>query len=472
MSKCSQLRRVLSGLLLATLLWSYAPAAMAAPSAVANTPSADPDEEIVYTDNNGVIRVLDTRVTGSNPEVKWTSPDGNWRAIALGDVNNDGDQEIIAVGGGSNDGRLTIFDPVASNPPNPEQKINGIPWEILYQTSVPGSPQLVATGNFDPNVPGDEIMYLYELRDADKVHEDDFLRLVVLKADSPTPTGRGWQQHFTRDFSEVWERIAVGNLDGQGTDEFGLVAKDSNNMKVFKVDNGASRILEYGSSSRPPQAIAMGAWEGGAVDFLAWGREADPPLGSLYVQRWNSDGSFGDVLAETLLPNPDALFFAQINSNTDAELVVLRDVPSDSNSPRMIVRGRKQSDIPRELEQRLDSDNGYRIGNAGDIDGDGMDEIVLARDNRILVFYEPNVSAKTNNYDLSTNRRNLVVGDLDKNGFISGPQFAVSRSTVETVLEAGGLGKSEYITLTNETTAEAIPFVVTTVGNPSWLTVT
>jgi hypothetical protein len=472
MRKLNRWRRLFRSLLPAVLLSAYWTSWPAAPVPVAAAPSQDPDEEIVYIDGDGVIRVLDTRVTGGNPEIKWFSPDNGWRDFTLGDVNNDGDLEIIAIGGGSSNGKLAVFDPVVSSGViNPEQKINEVPWDTLYRTDVPGSPQLVAAGEFDINLPGDEIIYLYELRDEDKENRDDRLRLIALKADSPTPTGRGWQEHFRLNFSEEWKDIAVGNLDGRDTDEFALVSEESANMQVWRVDGGAKRIYEYGSTSRAPKAVAIGHWRAGSKAYLGWTRGAEPPLAAFLVQEWDRDDEFDDVADEAFDPSPRIIFFAQINDNDDEEVVLLRTVPGNVNSPRMIVRGRNDDDIPSELELRLDSDNGYRAGAAGDVDGDGFDEIVLIRDNRILVFYEADRSDRTNSYDLSTNRSSVEVGDLDSAGFISGPQFGTDRSQIDAVVEAGGTPKSDLLTLTNTASTEPVPFSINVVGNPSWLTV-
>jgi hypothetical protein len=264
MRKLIRWRSVWNTLLPALLLSASWSAWAPHPAPVAAAPSQDPDEEIVYIDNNGFIRVLDTRVTGGNPEVQWVSPDGGWRTFALGDVNNDTDMEIIAVGGGSSDGKLAVFDPVvAEGATNPDQEINEIPWDTLYRTTVPGTPRLVATGDFDDNIAGDEIIYLYDIRD-----DDDRLQLIALKGDSPTPTGRGWLQHFTLRFSEVWQDIAVGNLDGEETDEFAVVSEDSANLQVWRVDGGPERVFEYGSSSRAPKAVDIGYWEEGDKAFF------------------------------------------------------------------------------------------------------------------------------------------------------------------------------------------------------------
>ncbi len=474
MWKLSRRRRGVMALVLSTILWMHLPGAPISPTPALAAPNADPDEEIVYIDANGVIRVLDTRVTGSNPEVRWFSPDAGWRDLTLVDVNNDGDMEIVAIGGGSTDGKLAVFDPVvASGAINPDQKINEIPWDTLYRVDVPGTPRLIANGEFDQNVPGREIIYTYDLRPEDRENSNDRTRAVVLKADSPTPTGRGWQEHLTMTFSESWQQIAVGNLDGRTTDEIAFVSEDDANMKVYRIDGGPRQIHEYGSNSRAPKAIAIGRWDGNdSNERLAWSRDASPPLGAVFVQRWEGDKDFDDVYGEAFDPSPRILFFAQINANDEAELVMLRNVPNNGSAARMIVRGDNSRDIPSELEQQLDRDNGYRSGAAGDVDGDGFDEIVLIREDRILVFYEPDRSNRSNTYELSTNRSTIQIGNLDAIGFISGPQFGSDRSQIDGIVEAGGQQRTEVFTLINTTSSDAVPFSINVVGSPSWLTVT
>lgn len=468
--------RLLAQLILVALLSSFVPGLPGQPWAVEASTSADPNEEIVYIDNTGVIRVLDTTQTGGTPEVKWVSPIGGFRDFALGDVNNDTDLEIIAIGGGSTDGKLVVYDPVAASGivSDPNQKINGIPWDTLYITNTLGTPEMVDVGNFDTNVPGDEIIYFYEIRPADKEQPDDSQRMIILKANSQTPTGRGWVRHLTAKYEEKWETLAVGNLDNANTDEFVISSEDFRILNAFRVDGGLQRLYDYGSDSKPPKMVTVGQWEEGGREEMAFVRDNAAPLPSLYVLRYQSGTSFDESYTEPFEPAPRFGFFANINSNKDEELVLLRSVDEKISQARMIVRGRNKSDIPAELEQGLDKDNGYRAGAGGDIDGDGKDEIVLIRDNKILVFYEAERSAKTNSYSLPTDRRSIVIGDLDKIGFVTGPQFAVSRTDVQATVEAGGPTKQETVTLTNATAATTgeVPFSVSVDGNPPWLSVT
>jgi len=136
-------------------LAGFAPGAQSVQAAA----SADPNEEIVYIDPDGVIRVLDPY--GDEPRVQWYSPTASWNDACLGDVNDDGDLEIVAIGETSaGNTKIAVFDPViASGTVVPDQTIpedDGIPWDTLYEDEIAGSPQIVSCGDFDAGIDGDE----------------------------------------------------------------------------------------------------------------------------------------------------------------------------------------------------------------------------------------------------------------------------------------------------------------------------
>src|SRR3954466_2715707 len=81
-------RRIINCLFIGAMLIGQVAAFLALPRPAKAALSADPNGEIVYIDDNGVIRVLDTQ---GSPLVQWFSPDGGWDQIVLLDVNNDGD---------------------------------------------------------------------------------------------------------------------------------------------------------------------------------------------------------------------------------------------------------------------------------------------------------------------------------------------------------------------------------------------
>jgi len=491
-------RKSLHGLLLALFFVASLPAAPFQPLPVraetdeTDATSADAAEEIVYITSDGIIRILDWQATGG-PLVDWSSDlDKNadnsvngkdFRDFALGDVNNDGDLEIIAVKGGSSDGKLIIYDPVVApgQPINSNRKTpNGIPWDKLYETTLLGRPAIVTAGNYDANIPGDEIAYVFDLNAADKKNPDDLQRMIILKPTSLTPTGRNWTQHADKDFSNQWEFVSTGNFDGTGTQEIALVETQDlgGEFTVFRTDSGIAKVGGKGGSlTKYWKHAAFGNWDGSGKQELLVVREGEG-LASFFVFQWDGDNKdFKELYTEKFDPSPRHVVVANINGNKDSnpeeEVFLIRNVSSNVNLVRLIPRGEEQSNIPSELEQKLDTDNGYRAGAGGDIDGDGRDELVLIRDNKLLVFTEAEKSGKTTTRDVSTNRRSITIGDLDKNGFASGPQFCATRSKLEGQVPAGVTGPSKTdLQLTNCGSGEPVPFTISIDGSPAWFVVT
>ncbi|MFN8493288.1 MAG: hypothetical protein U0350_37165 [Caldilineaceae bacterium] len=485
-------RKPLYASMLALLLvanWLGAPFAPLPAHAAPNTPnqvSADPAKEIVYIDGNGIIRIVDWQTSGG-PLADWSSDldknaDGSvhgndFRDFALADVNNDGDMEIVGMRGDSTNGELIVYDPVISpgQVTKSNQKTpNGIPWDKLYDAPLKGKPVLVAGGDFDVNIPGDEITYVYELNAAEKTDPSDNQRLVVLDATSPTPDGRSWQEHASRVFSNNWQTLDAGNFDGSGAEELVMVDENTTGgeLNVFRVDSGIARIGKAkGSNSAPWNYAAFGNWDGGNGKQEIFAVRDGNGLPSFYVWQWNGDNvDFKELYNEKFNPGPRFVFPADINGDTKQEAFMIRTIPSGTKAARLIPRGLQQSKIPSELETALDSDNGYRAGAGGDIDGDGKDELVLLRDNKLLIFTNPENSGSTTTRDVTTNRHSIKIGDLDKNGFASGPQFCANLSTLSDRLPIGVTGPAKSdLTLTNCGSTDVVPFSLD--SYPNWLTV-
>lgn len=426
--------------------------------------SADPDAEIVYIDNSGTIRVLDTLQTGGNPVVDWTSPSSGWSNFALGDVNNDGDMEIVALKGSGSTGILAVFDPVVANGTFDGKSPNGIPWAKLYETTIPGSPKLVATGKLDPNLPGAHIYYTYDLNSGSQI--------VALKPAIPIPDGRQWATHYTRFFDERWEQVSIGNLNNEGADEIALIDDSAGRLSVYLSDGTSDAILKKTGDTRPWRTTTFAQYDAGSTTEVIGVRDAPAPLASFFVFKYNKDDEeFEEKDTEAFNPAPRFAFPADINNDGKDAIVMLRSV-SEGNAVRMIVRGDDGDEIPSELEQFLDEDNGYQTGAGGDVDGDGKDEIVIMRDNKIRVYSQPDRNASRDDYALQTNARTVHIGDLDKNGFTIGPRFSTTISTIEETRQIGTTGSNANFEIRNETTTTPISYQLGVENNPSWLTLT
>lgn len=423
--------------------------------------SADPNAEIVYIDDKGVIRVLDTV---GDPLVQWHSPDGGWDQIVLADVNNDGDKEIIALDKGDGSTmRVAVFDPVvAKGATDVTKEINGIPWDTLFQTAIVGNGQYIVAGNFDAGIPGDEFAVGF-MRGTASV-----IQIYDAKGDSidnnGNPTGRDWAIHVEKEYPGYQYTYATsGNLDGKGTDELIDFDQDSptTRMDVYKPDEDMfltdkqtsdNDRFKYGVTGQlnkdgPPELVAVLS-----------GRVDKP---SLRTYKLGANGKLDEDALYVITPQPDWAFLADIRGNGDKELFFLSKYPEGKDGPRLSMRddwGDDQRQNTGLISWSLmdgGSNNEFRGGAGGDVDGDGKDEVILSRNDRIRVYFRPEngnqSSANYTDYMLPTDNKrfNLLVGDLDRNGFSTGPVLAYSNNAVNATMPAGTVGQDMVVTVSN-----------------------
>ncbi len=479
-------KRLLRFAALATLLLGLAPAAVTPIPAHAEgryfdeptIPSADVQEEIVYIDKDGFIRVLDPYNTAPAKEIKWVSPTNNWRNFALGDTDNNQDLEIVAIRGSQGSSTApewAIFDPVVTSNPVAGQEINGVPWKLVFQASLPARPEVVATGNFDPGVPGDEVLIIRETASGDQREEE--YRLTIYKR-----SGSNWVEHQVKYFDDAWDRVAVGNITGQGGDEFALVGtredsegRENGRVEVYQPDQGLKKIFEEGSAQDPWKDVAFGQYfTGGPLELLLV-RDTDdkcvgnsPACRSFLVYRYENEIFVDSGAGSIFFPTPRVIFAGNTtgDTNTDDEAVIMRPDPDEEQeTARLFVRGEGNDNIPQEFIDGLplDADNGYKYGAAGDIDGDRIDEIVIIRDNKIRWYREANLNAvATDGPATTTNTRSVAIGDLDRAGTFTGPALGASpRQIIQDVYlglpDAWGINAGT-INVQNINTNDAIPF--------------
>jgi hypothetical protein len=423
------------------------------------------DEEIVYFDPNHVIRVFDPNPTSEVLQVEWSSPDGGWGAIALGDVTGDGDLEIVAIRPEGETGRLTIFDPVAQDSlPELVEDADEIPWAILYDLELPLAPRLVATGEFDTQRAGREILYSYAV-------DDEHDRFVILRATGEGGPGRGWEEQLSWELEGRWSAVATGNVHvDDAIDEVALVSFDLGELALFRVEPDVVRTFTNVNRDHRWRDVAIGQYvivDNDGAEIAAV-RDADFPLASAWVFRYNGS-TFVDQLGERISPSPNRVFFADIRNNGDEEMVMLRQAQQELGPrPRLIVRDGNSNDAVTMQEALLDGDNEYRGGDAGDIDGDGRDELVVIRNNRIRIYPEPEASATFDLYELFTNGSTVAVGNVDAAGFAPQSRVLVSPTRVSAILQPGERGSSVQIEIEDITRGANLNFAVNVLGAQSW----
>lgn len=444
--------------------------ATSAPAAV----SADASEEIVYIDSGGTIRVLDTQF--SEHEVKWVSPDSGWRDFALGDFNNDGDKEIVAVKGTEGNAFIAVFDPVVTQGEVPAGNvINGIPWKELARISIPQAPQTVVAGNFDTGVAGDEFAIVRDTTNIEDPDDGDPRRIVIYHQNSASGDGASWSEHYARNFGDEWEFANVGNWDDAGGDEIVLIENESGKIEVYQPDQAFRRITEVGGRSNK-YAILANYVAGGNRELLNF-RDVDPPSEAFQVCNLlvNNNpepeciGSLGAAFSkDNKGPRVGAAGDVNGSGDDDAFMIFTRRTP-----PMLIARGAGGDGIINEFLVGIDLNaaDEFEALTAGDIDGDGKEEIILAGRSRLMWYPEAHNSASTLSFNVSTNRRSLVTGDLDRNGFNAGPQFGASVSSIETTVEYTFVKEGTF-SLQNINTEDAVPYEIALEGTAyTWLSV-
>jgi hypothetical protein len=487
---------------LLVLLWSVFDQTGSASLNVLAQSAANNKEEILYIDGNGQVRVYDyspPNVGRTTREVLWFSPeaDGDWDVFDVLDVTGDGDFEIVASRRGPSDtSTIVIYDPVLGAGDSalfaPTQVINEIPWARLYMSPIAGTVDVVAAGNLDLAIPGDEILYSVEAEEEEGVTASDLAshkrsNLYLMRKDQAMLDGAHWlSPTVILNEGAQWTQIRVDNIDNEGAEEEILLLSEEFDatLQIYRFDGSMVKLFENISRSRPWRSADIGQWDSGGAAEIAAVRYAPAGFATFWVFRYAPDqeGFIKDRYSEVFAPNPEHLFFADVNGSGDGEIFMLRGsvdpapapTPTPVPRPHLIMRARGV-DAVNPIELVLDADSGYKTGAGGDVDGDLRDEIVIARNDNIRIYNEPatNIAAVTNS-PLSNDARNLKIANLDSNGFLQLPRFAPSPVEPQAVsLPAGTRLRTPLsILLGTDQPSEQLSFQLSIEGNPGWVSVT
>lgn len=439
-------------------------------------------EELVYLDGDGKIRVLDV-TPGAHGELTWASPEGGFIDVASGDFNLDGDHEIVGIKNVDNRGHVIMYDPVlASTDVEPDGWFGDVAWRKLAEIQTARPLNFLETGELDTFFPGDEILYGMNL-----ANNRSAIRIIT--ADSQSPEGTSWRTHIDPDFDWRWDNVAVGNIDGEATDEVVLMGSQT-------VSNVNTSLLHFyrvntpGLQSKAPfarqdrtsirwLAAAVGEIKNlGPQEVVVIGESLNNSSDNIHVFNYTPSQS-GGILdyvdgndQEFVNPDPDAVFLADItgvvNNQRDFEMFFLRSVPASiRDAPRFFARnqGNDTTLNTSRFDLSLDSDNGWQGGTGADVDGDGKDEIVIIRNSAIRIYTEPDDGLEAENYALPTNGTDVIAANLDASGARAPRKFDVSVSGLENGLEVDTTGEF-LIDLDSD---GPIDFTASLISPPGWV---
>lgn len=444
-------------------------------------------EQIVFLSPEGQVQVLDATLPNGAPgsAINWRSPleHGAWSAIAVGDFNADGDDEIVAVRADVSLGfNLAIYDPVVA--PGADVAIGDVafvdtvPWRTLFTTTISGAIGVVTAGNFDPNTPGDEIFFTY--RSTDQAASG--FRFQIIRRASGDQDGSNWEaQTPALRTSTLWSSADAGDIDIDGVDELVLVDREGD-LYVYRVEGAAlTELFQNVSRARPWTDAAIGQFFPGGPREVAASRGAtsDLPRFFVFVYDPTFPGNFRDGYFELFSPSPQRVFFADINASGDDEVFLLREsvrnppapTPTPAPRPHLIMRNQGGDTLPV-FEVVLDADSGYKAGAGGDFDGDGRDEVVVVRNDRLRIFHQPNVNADRTDVFSPTNPVMVRVGNLDRLGIFRFPALISDPlALLPAPMPAGQTQQTFEVALNTQFSTVPAPFTVTVVGDPGWLSV-
>lgn len=428
--------------------------------------AANSDDEVVYLDPNGYIRVYDPN---GSPQITWVSPEGGWSAVALGDFTGEGDDEIVAVGGEGAGSRLVIYDPVvASGEVDAGQQFNGVPWRTLFATYLSATPRLVAVGEFNNGVTGDEIVYT---ADAPPAGSDPRSQLTILMQTAISADGTAWTQYATLNTGQQWSDISTGDLEVSGIDNIALIDEDRGVLSVFRLLDGAlTRYYVSASDTREWSSSAIGNVDPEtAQPELVLVRRADRPLASLIVWRFQAPDKFIDVYLRDFNPSPRVVFLADINGGGESEIFMLRNVTRTagcpapySTAPFQLIMRNRGPDRPPTFEVCLDQANTFRYGTGADLAGDGKEEVIVLSTTQMRIFSNLDATFTASNVTVSSNARAIHAGNLDAAGSVKPNTLVVNQSRLAFTVNAGSESSTQVVQLDNSASSTPIPLRIHT----------
>jgi hypothetical protein len=412
------MRRCRSGLRclgLVLILGGLSSAFAAGRSIPAQEVRAVADEELVLLRGNGRVTIADPYIPGGCSQVAWQSDNTGWSGVVVGDFNGDGDQEILA----SNDGQAQVFDPVVQ----PGQvAVNG-EWTL----SSPHRWYDMDTGDVD----GDGRDEVVLLRSDTAVDTPSQLLLY-----DGNPAGTAWC--LTRQLSHgaLWDDVALGDVNGDGRDDVGLIRPDDKLLLILNPDGWIPlHEQQYDFTWLDLEMIdAETETIGGRRMELALSRKG--VLGmfdSALIFRWVGVNNLADVWGGKFYPYFTDIEAADLNGDGDDELVMYR--PTIQPVIHLVARNpRGQNMRAFEPVGAFDPGGEWLELEAGDVDGDGRDEVVLVRGTRYRIYGSP--EADDTFVDVSGSfRGSFAIANVDGPGIAAGPTLGVSPSTLSFTFE-------------------------------------
>jgi hypothetical protein len=425
------------------------------PMAQAGTVMAQPElantgEELVIITSDGRLRSVDRFTPAGYLPVEWESPATAFSDVATGDFDGDGSDEVVGLRGGE----AVVYDPV----PRP-----GEPDTARVFAATSGQVwRNVATGDLDGD--GADELILVESSSATGLA----IQMYAFKFSAVN----GWNRTYAAGFGALWQGLTTGDVMGNGLDQVIAIRNpgSSRQILIFNPANNWSLIHE-GNYNFPWVAVAVGNVQNDSAnkdEIVTTRQGVGSTLPSMLVFRWVAgNAALQDVANAIYFPEFRRIALADVNGSGVKDVFLLRSGRVSNTDIVALTNFRVGSNPPVAFNELTGQDKWSGL-QAGDVDGDGKDEVIAMSANEFLIYTQPDVNTALERFlgSYSSSGR-FAVGNLDGPGVPAGPTLSVSPLTVDRTLQAGQNG-SEPITIANSGTG-TLNWTATVVDGSTWL---
>ena len=407
------------------------------------------DDELVLLDGSGRIKIVDTNVPSGYEPVNWQSDSTGWTKVTLGDFNGDGDQEILAFKGGT----AKLFDPVVQ----PGYA------EVTGEWSIP-SPYVwydMDTGDIDGDGRDEIVLLRTDATDGNKSR--------LLAYDGGT-AGTSWFKVQELPHGALWDDVALGDVNADGKEDVGLIRSEDKLLLIFNPAAGWSKLHEQSYDFTWLDLEMINADQTRGVHEVALSRKVPQAyFNTVLVFYWQSSTStLQDLWGDKFYPYFNDIEGADLNGDGDDELIMYRNT---ADVDVTLVARNPAGSTMRTFEPTGTNSphDGWLDLEAGDIDGDGRDEVILVRSDKYRIYDRPEASDSYNDVSGSF-LGSFAVGNVDGQGIVAGPTLGVTPTSLSFSF-TGSNPPAQSVFVSNAGIGGEFSWTATVIQGAEWLRV-
>ncbi len=328
--------------------------------------------------------------------------------------------------------------------------------------------QLLVTGDFD-NDGKDEIAI---------THSDagvDLPATLRVYDGGVNATAAEWMIRYQESYSAVWQDMSAGDVNNDGAADLAMVRNSDRRIKVYNGRTWAV-LAEQEAYASDWYTVATGnlsaAYPGAEIALERQGMSAQ--INSLLLLRVVGAAFVGLGGDYKYVPDFTSMAAGDVNGDGDDEVLMLHDPVVPKTSLFMV---NPTGAAMRPFEQATGNAAPlFTIVRTGDVDGDQRAEVIIERADRYRIYPEPQADDSYTEttgafYTTATvsNLPTMAVANIDGPGVPLGPVLSVSPVSLSFDLEYGQPSPIRNVSITNTGTPEVLSWQAQVLAGAAWL---